>query len=302
MSQATDTISVIIPAYNAAKFLRAAIESVLAQTLLPQEILVIDDGSKDETAAIAASFGGIVRCISQENRGLSGARNRGVEESGGELIALLDADDIWLPRKLELQVKQLRRHPKALACFTRTKSVDGQGRVLKESTVPRYPDLVKALLLYSCVVGPPSSALMRRSTFDKVGLFDINFSQCHDWEMWLRITEAGSITYVDEALLLYLVHDSNMSRNIPLLERDTFAVLRKFFRLHPKGKYARLKQKTYSNHWMIVSGSYLAAGNKRDSLRCLLRGILAYPPNLMRAAGLPLRRLQRRLRPAVNSR
>lgn len=325
----SETVSVVIPAYNAARFLRETLQSVLAQTSAPLEVLVVDDGSTDDTARIAQSFGPPVRCLNQENQGLSRARNAGIRAARGDWIALLDADDLWLPRKLERQIERLRQHGieqhdaarndetrrdetrrdetagQAVACFTLTEYVDRTGHVLRRSALPRFPDLVEALLLYSCIVGPPSAALLHRRTLEQIGLFDPRFSQCADWDMWLRLAEAGPVAYVAEPLVRYRVHETNMSHNIPLLEKDTFAVLDKFFAAHVQprhtqprhARYGRLKNHCYSNHWLIVAGSYLHAGRRRDSVRCLLRGLLCYPLNLTRPLGLPARWLQRRLLP-----
>jgi glycosyltransferase involved in cell wall biosynthesis len=292
----TATVSVVIPAYNAAAFLAEAVRSALAQTLPPLEILVVDDGSTDETAAIARAFGGRVRCLSQENQGLSGARNRGIREARGDLIALLDADDSWLSEKLAAQVEALAGCPKAVACFSRTEYVGQDGAILRRSDVPPLHRLVEDLLLSCCVIGPPSAALIRRSALDAVGLFDPRFSQCADWDMWLRLAEAGPVVYADGVHVRYRVHGANMSKNVPLLERDTFGVLAKFFAAHPQPHYARLKDRCYSNHWMILAGSYFHAGRPWDSLRCLAHGLGRYPANVVRPLGLPGRWLKRRLR------
>src|SRR5687767_2043013 len=103
MSIASGAVTVVIPCYNGAAYLRTTIASVLSQTALPREVLIIDDGSTDNSAEVARSFGSAVKVISQENRGLSGARNRGIEEAQGEWVAFLDADDVWMPNKLEHQ-------------------------------------------------------------------------------------------------------------------------------------------------------------------------------------------------------
>lgn len=289
-----EMISVVIPAYNSAPFLREAIQSVLNQTLPPAEVLVVNDGSTDATAEIAESFGGPVRCLSQLNQGLSAARNRGISEARGEFIALLDADDCWLPGKLASQVELLRKQPAAVASFTLTEYVDRSGRVVRTSVAPRYNDMVEALLLFSCVIGPPSAGLIRRTAFDRVGLFDTRFSQCADWDMWLRLAEAGAVAYLDEPLTRYRLHDSNMSKDTELLERDTFRVLDSFFERPPSQRYASLRDRCYSNHWMILSGSYLHAGSIRESLRCLYNGVRLYPRNIIRPLGMPGRWLSRR--------
>src|SRR5690348_12724766 len=104
-------ISVIIPTYNHARFLAAAIDSALSQTLKPTEVIVVDDGSTDETSSVLEAFGDKVRVIRQKNHGVAGARNRGAEMAAGEYLAFLDADDVWLPRKLEMQVSRFQAEP-----------------------------------------------------------------------------------------------------------------------------------------------------------------------------------------------
>lgn len=288
-------VSVIIPAYNAEAFLSEAIESVLAQSFQDFEVIVIDDGSTDDSARIANSFGGNVFCLSQENRGLAAARNRGIAESKGELIALLDADDYWLAEKLEKQVELLERESEAVACFTLTENFNDQGETLETSVEPDYADIVEALLLYSCIIGPPSSVMIKRSALNKIGDFDMNFSQCADWDMWLRLAELGKVVYVNKPLVRYRIHPTNMSKNTPLLESDTFGVLDKFFSDPAHFKFEPLKNNCYSNHWMIIAGCYLQAGQLAESLRCLWTGVRLYPKNIVRPLSLPLRFTKRLL-------
>ena len=109
-------ISVVIPAYNHGRFLREAIDSVLAQTYAPLEIIVVDDGSTDDTEQIVRSYGDRVRYIRQQNAGVGAARNNGIANARGEYVAFLDSDDLWLPEKLAVQVEYMRRHPECAAC------------------------------------------------------------------------------------------------------------------------------------------------------------------------------------------
>jgi len=285
-------VSVVIPAFNAEKYLAAAIDSVLAQTTLPLEIVVVDDGSTDGTAAIARSYGGIVRCISQENRGLSEARNRGMREAAGDVIALLDADDLWLPEKLQAQIEQMSEG--VVACFTECEHFTDRGPIATRQPAPRLDNLVEHLLLASCVVGPPSAALIRSAALGRAGLFDPQFSQCADWDMWIRLARVGEVRVVPRRLVRYRIHEANMSRDVALLEKDTFAVLEKFFRTSDDPRLHTMRRHIESNHWMILSGSYLHAGSVRQSLRCLVRALIFYPPNAARALGAPLRWLGRR--------
>lgn len=284
-------VSVVIPAYNAERFLAQAVESILGQTYRDFEIIVVDDGSTDATPSVIDSFGDRIRPIRQPNAGVSVARNAGFRCATGEFVAFLDADDLWELAKLERQIALLDRRPDAGLCFSAFHRVDGKLRVLETVAVVDYPDFCEALLLYSCVVMMP---LMRSELFAAAGGFDVRLSQCADWDMWLRLSLMTSFAPLNEPLVRYRTWPGNMSSNIRLLERDTFAVLEKFFNEAP-ARYRRLKAKAYSNHWMILSGSYLHTGQLGPSFRCLKAGLSAYPANIVRPLGLPARWLKRRL-------
>jgi glycosyltransferase involved in cell wall biosynthesis len=214
-------ISVVIPAFNASKYIAETIRSVLRQSLPADEVLVIDDGSTDDTGAIAASFGPPVRVIRIPNSKLPAARNRGVNEAKGEWIAFIDADDLWEDNKLERQMQELSRHPEADLCYT--------GRVLLDESpdTPVLRDVINVPpaakigeeLLHTNKFAP-SCVVIRRSTFLAVGGHDTSLPYVEDWDLWLRLLKAG-VKFVDcpEPLLRYRVHPDNMTHNaIPLLE------------------------------------------------------------------------------------
>jgi glycosyltransferase involved in cell wall biosynthesis len=214
------SISVIIPAYNAARFIRETVESVLQQTLPPDEVLVIDDGSTDDTASIAESFGPSVRVIRRRNVKLAATRNFGVQEAKSEWVAFLDADDLWQSNKLQRQVEELSRNPEADLCYT--------GRVLllqeKETTrlgtvvpVPPADEIREAL--YRNTTFLPSSVMVRRSVFLAIGGHDTTFKLVEDWDTWLRLLHAGTkFAACPEPLMLYRIHSNSTSHNaIPAL-------------------------------------------------------------------------------------
>jgi glycosyltransferase involved in cell wall biosynthesis len=290
-------VSVVIPAFNAQDTIADTLGSALAQTVPEIEVLVVDDGSSDATAQIAGGTGDErVRVISTANAGVARARNRGIAEARGAFIAFLDADDLWRVNKLERQLAMLREQPETGVCFTGALRVNGDGRIIEPIPARNYDDVCAALLLKANIVsGGSSSALVRAAAAREVGGFDPEFSQCADWEYWLRLSLATKFAAVPESLVLYRTHPGNMSSDIPLLERDTFGVLDKFFSRPEAARYSGIRSRVYSNHWMICSGSYLHAGQLGASLRCLAHGLRAHPSSIRRPLGLPRRWWERRV-------
>lgn len=298
MNHETADVSVVIPTYNSSRWLSAAVCSVLGQRLKPLEVIVIDDGSQDDTFQVAGSFGGSIRYIRQSNQGVSVARNRGVAESKGRFIAFLDSDDEWLPDKLAVQIGRLATRTSVVASFMNMTRFDETTDRTDEIRFRLAADVVEDLILNSCVIGAPSSVMVRRDAFDAVGGFDPSLSQCADWDMWIRLAGHGPIDLVEQPLVRYRSHGENMSRKIGLLEADTLRVLKKFF--SDPGNLRRhgdLEKRAYSNHYMILAGSYLHAGQLAASLSCLARALALRPAHLFRALGTPFRASSRRLGP-----
>jgi glycosyltransferase involved in cell wall biosynthesis len=289
-------VAVVIPAFNAAKTLPETLESLLAQTFEEFEAVVVDDGSTDETAAVAAATGDArVRVLSVENGGVAAARNRGIAATDSALVAFLDADDLWAPTKLQRQVELLHRDAAAGFCVTGATRIDGQSKDLGPMPLLQPDDVCAALLLHSMIVGCLSSCVARRTLLEQLGCFDPRFSQSADWDLWLRAATVTRFAILDEALVRYRSAPGNMSSNIDLLERETFAVLDTFYASEASAPYAPLRSRVRSAHWLVCAGSYLHAKRPGDAIRCLGNAILAHPPAVGRALGLPARRLRRRL-------
>lgn len=274
------TVSVVIPAYNAERTLAETVDSVLAQTFEDFEVIVVDDGSCDATSAIASSYGPRVRCISKENEGQSVARNVGIRAAEGRLIALLDHDDLWHPEKLERQVALLERTG-AGAVYTDLDVVDVEGTI---GHLPRRrcdDDYCQGLLLYSTIVaGTPSSFLGLRELLLEDGGFDPRFSSCTDLDMWLRLSLRTTFAFVEAPLTIRREHGANLSRNVSQIEKETFAVLDKFYSQDYAARYLSIKRRVYSNHWLIVSSYYINERRGREAIRCASRGVLLYPANV----------------------
>lgn len=204
---------VVIPTYNAAHTLEQAVESALHQTHLPAEIVVVDDGSTDETATLMSRYAGRIRYIRLPHCGLPAvARNRGIAETQAEFVAFLDADDWWYSHHLEAVRQAFTRRRTAGICYGNYVIVNKQGqRIRRVRSRAIDGDGFRALLLYGFI--DTSTTVVRRACLEHVGLFSEleELAGCEDWELWLRIARHYPLVHVAEALVYYRVHDSNIS-------------------------------------------------------------------------------------------
>lgn len=286
-------VSVIIPNYNYAHYLREALDSVLAQTYPRVEIIVIDDGSRDDSKDVIRSYGERVRLIEQKNQGVSAARNRGVEASSGELIAFLDADDVWMPAKLELQVQRILEDAEIGLVHCGLEEIDSSGRSLGIRLEGMEGSVSKEILLFdrAVILGAGSTALVPRQTFDAVGGFDTRLSTSADWDFCYRVAHRQPVAFVSEALVRYRVHGVNMHSNIKLMERDMLLGYDKAFRTDDVDLLA-LRRRCYGNIHMILAGSYFRGGQRYDFARHALKSMWLRPANVRRLLEFPLRRLR----------
>ena len=194
-------VSVILPTYNRAWVLAEAVESVLTQDYPHLELIVVDDGSTDGTPALLATFGNRLRCIRQANQGVSAARNTGIRAAQGELIALLDSDDTWLPGKLTAQVAFFEDHPQALICQTEEIWIRNGVRVNPGQRHRKQSGMLFERSLALCLISP-SAVMLRRSLLDDVGLFDTSLPACEDYDLWLRITRQYPVHLIDTPLIV----------------------------------------------------------------------------------------------------
>lgn len=223
-------VSVIVPCYNGAAFLQAAIDSAVGQSYKSLEVIVVDDGSTDRSREIAESYGGRVRVVVQANRGLPAARNAGIEIASGELLAFLDADDRWLPEKIAKQVQRLSMAADVGFVHTERVLVDDIGRRLPSAGGPGRARFVGECLL-ELVRGnniAVSSVLVRRSTlaelrFERLG--DPKAPACEDWDLWLKLAERTRFAFVPEPLTEYRQHGTNMSSNVRRMRLAEIACL-----------------------------------------------------------------------------
>jgi glycosyltransferase involved in cell wall biosynthesis len=211
-------VSVIIPTYNRGWILKEAIDSVLAQTFNEYELIVVDDGSEDNTAEILSGYNNKIQIIRQPNQGVSAARNRGMVSSSGRFIALLDSDDLWLPEKLNEQLSFFRNHPDVMICQTEEIWIRNGKRVNPCKHHKKLSGMIFEPSLSLCLVSP-SAVMFKRELIDMVGLFDENLPACEDYDLWLRVSLRFPVYLIDEALIIKRGgHEDQLSRN-PMLDK-----------------------------------------------------------------------------------
>ena len=218
-------ISVIIPCYNQAHFLGEAIQSVLAQTFQESEIIVVDDGSPDNTAEVAARYPN-VRYIRQSNQGLSGARNAGIRQSQGDYLVFLDADDRLLPDAFQAGLDCLRAHPECAFVSGHHRYINYDGSLLNEYPPEPVDDDHYLALLKGNYIGMHATVMYRRLVFDTVGGFDTALTSCEDYDLYLRVARRYPIGRHDSMVAEYRWHAANMSSNSARMLLMALAVLR----------------------------------------------------------------------------
>lgn len=213
-------ISVVIPAHNAERYIDEALASVRSQTFSDYEILVIDDGSTDRTSEIASSYDGVI-LLTQSNRGAAAARNTGIRAARGKYVAFLDADDMWLPSKLEKQAAQLLENPQSQWSYTDALVFDAaRGMICRIGERIRLyqGDILRPLLLRSFIPSP--TPVVKKTALAQAGLFDEARERRigEDWNLWLRLAERHAATLIDEPLAMIRTHALNTSRVTDTLE------------------------------------------------------------------------------------
>jgi glycosyltransferase involved in cell wall biosynthesis len=263
-------VSAVIPAYNYGRYVVEAVESVLAQTYAPLEIVVVDDGSSDDTRARLEPHWQAIRYVYQENRGLAAARNTGIRHSRGEWIALLDADDVWHRQKIDCQLR-------AAAGVGEVALIGSPGSSVLPERLP--PDAkvevlgVRDFLTWTPLA--PSSVLIRRACLDAVGLFDETLDAVEDRDMWLRIAARYKVALVSSSCWFYRVHPEQMSQDPELMYTNFARVLRKFFDAHPEHRSLESHGRAFLH--LDASVAYLGVGDHRRSIEHLLRSFQRHP-------------------------
>ena len=225
-------VSVVIPNYNNAHYLGSAIQSVLRQSFTDYEIIVVDDGSTDNSKNVVGAFGDKVRYICQENKGLGGARNTGILASNAEFIGLLDADDEWKPTYLEKMMALTGDRSEAVVYYCAAQGMDSTGKDLPQifGRMPSSNDIYQNLLRANFII--PSTVLFRRSTILEAGLFEEknrDLHGCEDWDLWLRLCPTHHFIGTAEPLVRYRLHTNTFSANPAHMQHAARTVIEKNF-------------------------------------------------------------------------
>jgi glycosyltransferase involved in cell wall biosynthesis len=205
-------VSVIIPTYNRGWIIKEAINSVLDQDFSDFELIVVDDGSDDDTREVLGTYANSITVLHQSNRGVSAARNRGIADASGRLIAFLDSDDLWLPGKLKTQVKFFEENADAMINQTQEIWIRNGIRVNPKKRHHKFSGMIFERSLALCLVSP-SAVMMRKSLFDTVGVFDERLPACEDYDLWLRISCRYPVHLIDFPMIIKRGgHDDQLSK------------------------------------------------------------------------------------------
>ena len=258
-------ISVIIPTYNRTHLLPRALDSILSQSCLPNEIIVVDDGSTDDTSVLMTSVYPEIVFIQQSNTGVSCARNVGIKRASGDWIAFLDSDDEWFPEKLEVQMNALYKNPELKICHTNEIWIRNGTRVNPKKKHEKFGGWIFQKCLPLCCISP-SSVIIHKSIFDEAGLFDDSLLVCEDYDLWLRITARNPVLYIEKPLLRkYGGHNDQLSRKYWGMDRFRIKSLEKIIyskELSESDENAAKKMLTEKIH-IFIQGAQ-KRGNKKE--------------------------------------
>lgn len=286
------SVSVVIPTYNYGRFVGEAIASALDQSLPPAEIVVVDDGSTDETEAVVRGFGERVRYIKQENAGVCAARNRGVKESKGDVIAFLDADDRVEPTALEKQAAVFESNKEIGLVYCGVREFDSEtGKTLKTYLENAGDQVATNLLLWDGpVIAAPGLVVVSRKAFEAVGGFDTQMKVGEDWDFCYRVARKFKVGFVPELLVNYRIHSAAAHLNVKEMERGMSRFYEKAFATDDPS-VLNLRRRAFGNFHRILSGSYFVAGDYGSFASHAVRSIAIQPGNIGYFLKFPLRRV-----------
>lgn len=267
MAEKSPVISVILPTYNCANFLPHSIQSILSQTYNSYEIIVVDDGSTDNTKEVLNPFMQRINYIKlEQNKGLPAARNIGIKSAQGKYIAFIDADDIWLPEKLQTDIEYLETYPEISMVYSKHINIGENGRPIDGDTRKRLPSGNIFIQLFSeqnFII--TSSVVVKKDVFETTGLLDEQLFNCQDWDMWLRIAFYFKAAGINKTLVKYRHNPHSLSKNRNNVLKYQKAIIDKTynnFKGKENGINGKLYKKRLALHYAKVGRYYLRIGDK----------------------------------------
>jgi glycosyltransferase involved in cell wall biosynthesis len=294
------SISVVIPAYNATRTLPATVASIEAQTVQPLEVIVVDDGSSDATVDVAGELG--ARVVQQANAGHAAARNTGVAAAQGRYVAFVDADDLWLPEKLERQLDEIRCNPEIRALQTGAARVNDDLQLLWSEECRRPGDQLWETLCFQNLPALMSTLMIERAFFDEIGGFDASLIILQDWDLAIRLARRNQLHAIPDVLSAYRYFDTSQSANVEIHIDPGLRVLEKLFADPTLPPEVRAKRRAaYARFYAMLCGGSIRVGEPRGALSWGRKALRNDPRVAGYIAAFPLRRLSRRRQAAEPS-
>lgn len=278
-------ISVIIPAYNAEKTILETIQSLQQQTFSDFELIVINDGSTDQTVELLSTIeDSRIKIFSYENGGLPGARNRGIARATGEYVTFIDADDLWTPDKLELQLAALQQHPEAGVAYSWTAFINEKSEFLYVWEPLFYEGDVYRQLLVKNFISSGSNILVRRQFIEKAGEFDSSLKSAEDWDYYLRLAAQCAFVLVPKYQILYRRSSQSMTSKVDVMEKYILMVIERAFQTAPS-ELLFIKNQSLANTYRFLAQLCIAHSldnnGVRQASRKLRKAIHLYPNILL---------------------
>ena len=282
-------LSIVMPAYNERRTIRDIVAAVLAVPLegVEKELVIVDDGSTDETPEVLARYGERIRVVRQDNQGVAAARNAGIAVARGDLLAFLDSDDVWLPRKLDLQAARIETDPGLGLVHC---GVDFTGTGIRLDGMEGSVALDILRLDRSVIVAHGSGVMVPRRVAGEVGGFDARMRVSEDWDFCYRVATRYRIGFVAEALVLHARHATGLQNDIARMEQGMLLALGKAF---SDPAVQPLRRHTYGRLHRILSGCYFEQRQWRPFLRHFVKSVRWDWRNVGYFAAYPLRKLFR---------
>lgn len=284
-------VSVVIPTYNRKFFIQEALNSVLDQSYLDYEVIVVDDGSTDNTGEVIQNiYGTRVHYYWQLNQGESVARNKGIELANGEYIAFLDSDDKWLSRKLDIQVRMLDENPDIGMSFSQAQLINERGDLQERSVIGEHLNVsdisFEKLVMHNLIAGSVSSSLIRKDILERIGGFDPQIRYGEDWDLWLRINSLSKFGFIAEPLVQVRRHQNtqcyfpSIQGNSRRLE-DHLVILEKAFANWQGSLSMGIKEKAIAYQYAQTYLAETSVNNRKNAKNYLQKAFSVYPSVLL---------------------